>query len=141
MVSGLPSLFDAGDLQGRQEEDDDTHRAALRTEPPGTKESKRMIDEIKAAHICGQDCGVGDVSYSPTGVLGQYHFHRDGDNDCGWADDIFVGPRAVYVLFDGDGEYDLPFAAPLNADQQAYWADQIVSGPYGSRGAAFPVAA
>lgn len=105
------------------------------------------------AHVCNFDCFIGQVSYSEDGILGQFHYHMDGVTETiddegfieerpnGWAEDVFVGPRAYYVLCDHKGEYDIALAAPMSADQSAYWEAQLVSGPHGLPCADLSVAA
>ena len=54
------------------------------------------------------------------------------ENGKGWADDVFVGPRASYVISDPEGDCAVPLACPMNEEVVAIWAGQVASGPHGS---------
>ena len=86
------------------------------------------MDDMKAAHVCGDDCYVGDVSNS-NGVLDQLHYHREGDSESGWAEDVFVGPRAIYILSDDEGDFNLPFGKPMDAETRDAWSTFGIAGP------------
>lgn len=90
------------------------------------------MDFNKANHTCKEDCYVGDISHLEDGSISQYLYHFEDYNDetQRWVEDVFVGPRAIYILFDADGEYTMSCAALYNQEQYEYWQYQIVSGPF-----------
>jgi hypothetical protein len=68
-------------------------------------------------HVCNASCKQGETLRSEEGRLGRYLRHREGDKV--WFEDIFIGPRAVYVHRDKCGAYAVDYAAPGLAPEYA----------------------
>ena len=71
-------------------------------------------------HVCSSRCSnpTGTPETNWSGRLGFYKSHVEGDLK--WFEDVFIGPRAVYLLRDKIGRFEATFASPLEAESARF---------------------